>query len=290
MTKKEFNERLEAGYLILDGATGSNMMKAGMPKNCCAEQWIYEHPDAILDLQKKYVEAGSDIIYAPTFSANPLSLAKHGLKDDVEKLNHALVGLSKQASGGRALVAGDITTTGQLLEPLGDLEYEDLLEVYKAQITALAGAGVDLLVAETMMAIDETLCVLDAAKAVCDLPVMCTLTVQADGSLFFGGDAFTGCAQFEQAGAVAVGCNCSVGPGQLVDVITKIKSRVNVPVIAKPNAGMPKVDEHGNAVYDMEPDVFAADMMALKDAGATILGGCCGTTPEFIRAIRQRLI
>ena len=290
MTKKEFNERLEAGFLILDGATGSNMMKAGMPKNCCAEQWIYEHPDAILDLQKKYVEAGSDIIYAPTFSANSLSLAKHGLSGDVEKLNHALVGLSKQASGGRALVAGDITTTGQLLEPLGDLEYEDLLEVYKAQITALADAGADLLVAETMMAIDETLCVLDAAKAVCDLPVMCTLTVQADGSLFFGGDAFTGSCQFEQAGAVAVGCNCSVGPDQLVDVISKIKSRVNVPVIAKPNAGMPKADEHGNAVYDMEPDAFASDMMALKDAGATILGGCCGTTPEFIRAIRQRLI
>ena len=187
MTRQELLDRLNKGPLILDGATGSNLMKAGMPKGICTEKWVADHPDILIKLQKDYVEAGSDIIYAPTFMANRISLREHGLADETEALNKALVSLSKTASGGRALIAGDLTTTGKMMEPLGPMSYDALYEAYREQITYLVDAGVDLLVAETMLASNETLVLLDAAASVCDLPVLCTLTIEADGSLFFGG-------------------------------------------------------------------------------------------------------
>lgn len=290
MTKEELTKRLGNGTLLLDGATGSNLMKIGMPKGICTEQWVAEHPDTIIKLQKAYAEAGSDIVYAPTFMANPISLATHGLETETERLNHTLVGLSQKAVGNQVLVAGDLTTTGKLMEPLGPMKYEDLFESYKEQISYLADAGVDLLVAETMLASNETLVILDAAQAVCDLPVLCSLTMEADGSLFFGGNVFDAVEELEAMGAFAVGCNCSTGPDQLESVIAGIRQRVSIPVIAKPNAGMPTISpETGEAVYNMAPDEFARSMLKLRDAGASFLGGCCGTTPEFIRELKKAL-
>ncbi len=289
MTRQELLDRLKKGPLILDGATGSNLMKAGMPKGICTEKWVAGHPDILIKLQQDYVEAGSDIIYAPTFMANRVSLGEHRLADETESLNKTLVSLSKTASGGRALVAGDLTTTGKMMEPLGPMSYETLYDAYREQITYLAEAGVDLLVAETMLASNETMVILDAAASVCDLPVFCTLTMEADGSLFFGGNIFDAVEELEALGAAAVGCNCSTGPDQLVSVISGIRSRVSVPVIAKPNAGMPTISETGEAVYNMGPKDFARHMKALHQAGASILGGCCGTTPEFIRELKNSL-
>lgn len=289
MTRQELLDRLKKGPLILDGATGSNLMKAGMPKGICTEKWVADHPDILIKLQKDYVEAGSDIIYAPTFMANRVSLREHGLADETESLNKTLLSLSRTASGGRALVAGDLTTTGKMMEPLGPMSYETLYDAYREQITYLAEAGADLLVAETMLASNETMVILDAAASVCDLPVFCTLTMEADGSLFFGGNIFDAVEELEALGAAAVGCNCSTGPDQLESVISGIRSRVSVPVIAKPNAGMPTISETGEAVYHMGPEEFARHMKTLQKAGASILGGCCGTTPEFIRELKNSL-
>ena len=185
MQKQDFKKLFEHGPVILDGATGSNLMKAGMPKGVCTEKWVLEHPDTIIQLQRAYAEAGSQIIYAPTFAANRISLANHGLSGQVDHYNHALVALSKEAVQGKALIAGDITTTSKM-----DAEYDELLSAYEEQITALVDAGVDLLIAETMIGADETMAVIDAAHAVCDLPILCSLTMQADGSLFFGGNIF----------------------------------------------------------------------------------------------------
>ena len=285
MTKQEFYQRLEQGPLILDGATGSNLLKAGMPRGICSEKWISEHPEPLINLQKAYVEAGSDILYAPTFMANRISLGSHGLAEETESLNRKLVGISREAAAGRALVAGDLTTTGKLMEPMGEMPYEKLYEAYKEQITYLVEAGVDLLVAETMMAADETMVILDAAAAVCDLPVLCSLTMEADGSLFFGGNIYDAVEALEAVGAAAVGCNCSVGPDQLEAVIANIRGRVSVPVIAKPNAGMPNITETGEAIYSMQAEDFGRHMKVLKNAGASILGGCCGTDPAYIRAL-----
>lgn len=287
MTKEEFI-LLTKKAVLLDGATGSNLMAAGMPRGICTEQWVLEHPEVLLRLQEAYVEAGSQIIYAPTFGGNRKNLASHGLEKNIADINHRLVSLSQQASRGRALIAGDITTLG-MLSPAGPLFYEEAFEIYREQISFLKEAGVDLLVAETMIQLDETLAALDAAHDVCNLPVLCSMSVEADGSIFTGGNAIEACAALESAGADAVGLNCSVGPDQLVSVVRNICETVSVPVLAKPNAGMPLIDEKGNAVYSMTAPEFGQHMAALQKAGATLLGGCCGTTPEFIREVKKAI-
>ena len=175
------------------------------------------------------------------------------------------------------------------MEPMGEMPYNILFEAYKEQISCLAEAGVDLLTAETMMAADETMVILDAASEVCDLPVLCSLTIESDGSLFFGGNIYDALETLEAVGADAVGCNCSVGPDQLEAVIAGIRERVSIPVIAKPNAGMPKITVTGEAVYSMGPEEFALHMETLHKAGASLLGGCCGTDPEYIRMLCKKL-
>ena len=288
MTKEEFNQ-LASNPVLLDGATGSNLMAAGMPKGVCTEQWILEHRDILINLQRNYIHAGSQIVYAPTFGGNPMNLAKYHLENQIKELNHSLVALSKEAVDGQAYVAGDITTTGEMMEPFGSLTYEQALDAYKVQISLLAEAGVDLLVAETIFNIQEACAAVEAANEVCDLPIMCSMTAEADGSFFTGGTIFEAAPMLEAAGASAVGLNCSVGPDQLESIIRNAAESVSIPVIAKPNAGMPVINKQGQAVYQMEPEEFAQHMITLKNAGARLLGGCCGTTPEFIAQLKHLL-
>lgn len=288
MTKDEF-QTLTRNVILLDGATGSNLMAKGMPRGICTEAWVIEHKDIIQDLQRAYVEAGSRIIYAPTFGGNRMSLAQHGLEDRIEEINHTLVSYAKEAADGRAYVAGDITTTGKILSGNDDYTYDMAFENYCEQIRYLADAGVDCIIAETMINIEETLAAVDAANSVCSLPVLCTMTVEADGSIFSGGNAIEAAVALEGAGAGAVGINCSVGPDQLVSVVRNIRENVSIPVIAKPNAGMPFIDDQGNATYSMKPEEFAAHMKVLVDNGAGLIGGCCGTTPEYIRRTAEIL-
>ncbi len=280
MTQQEFQNLVSRGPLILDGATGSNLMKAGMPKGVCTEQWILEHPAALTKLQQEYVDAGSQIIYAPTFAANRISLKEHGLEDEMISMISRLVSLSKSCAKERCYVAGDLTTTGKT-----DIPYEELYNVYQEQISCLADAGADLLVAETMMTLDETMAAVEAAHAVCGLPILCSLTIESDGSLFFGGNIFETAVTLQEIGADAVGINCSSGPDQFESIISSLKDSLTVPVIAKPNAGMPTIDEKGEAHYSMDAPEFARHMKRLVELGADIVGGCCGTTPEFIREL-----
>lgn len=288
MTREEFKKFTEH-TVLLDGATGSGLMAAGMPKGVCTEQWVMEHKDVIVDLQKKYVDAGSQIIYAPTFGANPISLSKFHLEDQIEIINCTLVSYSKEAAAGKAYVAGDLTTTGEMMDPFGDLTYDEAYKAYKTQIQHLVNAGVDILVVETMFNVQETLAALEAAQAVCDLPVMCSMTVDADGSFFMGGNIFNAAGILADAGADAVGVNCSVGPDQLESVIQNLVKTVSIPVIAKPNAGMPTISSDGQAVYHMTPEDFTRHMEVLKKSGARIIGGCCGTTPEFIAQLSGQI-
>ena len=290
MTREEFEQLAGAGVILLDGATGSNLTKAGMPKGVSTELWVLEHPDILANLQKAYVEAGSQIVYAPTFGANRLKLADYGRENEVEELNARLVDISKKALVGTgALIAGDFSTPGKMLQPKGDLSYEELLESYTEQVTAVANAGVDLLVAETMLSVDETCVFMDAALSVCDLPIMCSLTLEADGSALFGGNAVEAVETLQEMGASAVGLNCSVGPDQLEAVVNSMKKVARVPVIVKPNAGLPKITPTGEAIYSIDAPTFARYMNILVDAGAGIVGGCCGTTPEYIRLVKEML-
>ena len=288
MTKEQFR-KLTENILLLDGATGSNLMASGMPRGICTETWVIEHKEIFQELQRSYIAAGSQVIYAPTFGGNRINLAKHGLTDRIEEINRTLVGYSRELAGDGVYVAGDITTSGSFITADGDYTYDDAFKMYQEQVKILADAGIDLIAAETMINIEETLAAVDAANSVCDLPIMCTMTVEADGSIFSGGNAIEAAVSLEAAGADAVGINCSVGPDQLVSVVRSIKENVSIPVIAKPNAGMPTIDDRGNAVYSMNPEDFASYMKILIENGASVVGGCCGTTPAFIRALHDSI-
>ena len=285
MNKLQWNEFCENNYIVLDGATGSNLMKAGMPVGVCPEKWILEHPQALIDLQKSYVEAGSNIVYAPTFTANKIKLQEYGLYEEQESIINGLVSLSKQAVENKALIAGDLTMTGQQLAPIGTMQLEELIDVYKEQIQYLVKAGVDLLVVETMMSLAEARAAVIAAKETCDLPVLVTMTFEANGRTLFGTDAKTAAIVLSSLGVDAIGVNCSTGPLAMAQIIREMAEVTSIPLIAKPNAGLPVTTADGKTVYDMQPDTFACEVKALIDAGAIILGGCCGTSPEYIKGI-----
>lgn len=292
MTREEFAERItKNGTLILDGATGTNLMRRGMPKGVCTEAWALDHKDVVEDLQNGFIEAGSEVVYAPTFSCNRHQLAGFGLEGTIESMNRDLVRISQGVAQGRAFVAGDVAPTGLVLESIGgDATIEQVFDIYKEQISYLAESGVDLLVIETMMSMDESTIALDAANETAPaLPVMVTMSVQADGTAYYGGTIYEAVEVFDAMGASAVGVNCCSGPDQLVSMIHMIAGSVSVPVIAKPNAGMPHINHLGMAEYDMDAETFAGHMEKLKSAGASVLGGCCGTTPEYIRELTARV-
>lgn len=291
MTREEFKELAEQ-YIYLDGATGSNLVKAGMPSGVCPESWILENRDVLVDLQRQYVQAGTDILYAPTFTANRVKLAEYGIADRQSSMIRELVALSKEAASTvedrRVLVAGDLTMTGEQLKPMGNMELEELIDIYKEQIRELEAAGADLLVVETMMSLGEARAALIAAKEVCGLPVMVTMTFEPDGRTLYGTDAKSAAIVLESLGVCAVGVNCSTGPAAMRKIIEDMAGVTkDIPIIAKPNAGLPFLDEEGHTCYNMTASEFVEEMKQLTAAGATILGGCCGTTPEFIRGLRD---
>ena len=286
MTKQEFQNLFERGVVLLDGAAGTNLQQAGMPGNACPEQWILEHPDVMRSLQRSYVEAGTQILYAPTFTGNRIKLAEYGLADQLADINTRLVALAKEAAQGQAFVAGDLTMTGQQLYPLGELQFEQLVDIYKEQAKVLCDAGADLFVVETMMSLQETRAAVIAIKEICDLPVMASLTFEDDGRTLFGTNPETAVVVLQSLGVDAVGLNCSTGPMEMVEIVGQMYAYANIPILAKPNAGLPEL-ENGQTVYKTSPQEFAEAGKKLVDAGAAALGGCCGTTPAHIKALSQ---
>lgn len=287
MTREAFRELVKKGPVLLDGATGTNLQKAGMPVGVCPEQWILENSEVLIDLQKRYVEAGTDILFAPTFTASRIKLKEYGLEDHLEEMNRKLVALSKEAAKGtNALVAGDLTMTGEQLYPLGDLMFEDLVDVYKEQAKIIAEAGADLFVVETMMSLQECRAAVLAIREVCDLPIMVSLTYNEDGRTLYGTDPVTAVVVMQSLGADAVGMNCSTGPEAMLEPIAKMAEYATIPLLAKPNAGMPELID-GQTVFNVEPEEFAEVGKKLVEEGAAIIGGCCGTTPEHIRALKE---
>lgn len=290
MAKENLIERLKKGKLILDGATGSNLQKSGMSAGVCPEEWILKNPEILKMLQKEYIKAGSDIIYAPTFSGNRIKLAEYGLEGNIRNINKSLVEISKEAVSDASVkrdiyIAGDITMTGRQVYPAGSLMFEELVDIYKEQVNYLCEAGVDLIVIETMMSLQECRAAVIAAKEICNLPVFVTLTFNEDGRTLYGTSPETAALVLNALGVDAVGVNCSTGPDKMVDIVKKMADYADIPVIAKPNAGIPQLGKDGSTVYDLEADSFAVQMAALAEAGADILGGCCGTTPGHIKAL-----
>lgn len=293
MSNTELRKQIQEDFFILDGATGSNLQKAGMKSGECPEQWILNHPDIFIDLQKKYIGAGSDAVYAPTFTSTRVKLDEYGLGAKQREYVGKLVGLSKQAveesrTDRKIYVLGDISMTGLQIQPLGTMPFEELVDIYKEQVTLSVEAGVDGFVIETMMSLQEARAAVLAVKESCDLPVFVTMTFQEDGRTLYGTSPETTMVVLQEMGVDAVGINCSTGPDKMVDAVKSMKRYAKVPVIVKPNAGLPALVD-GETVYDMGPDEFARAMKKLAEAGATVLGGCCGTTPEHICCLKEAL-
>lgn len=288
LTKQELQDYLASGIHLLDGATGSNLMLAGMPKGCCTEKWILENPKAILDLQRRYAEAGSQIIYAPTFQAQPIALEKVGLGDQVEKVNADLIALSRQAAPG-CLIAGDIATLAAHCESWDPDNFDMMVENYRRQIRGLVDGGADLLVGETLLYPQEAEAILTAAELECAGAVMISFTMQADGSLYSGADAGKVLQELEDAGVSAVGFNCVAADMMTPYLVSKLRRYTALPLICKPNAGNPVINGAGVAEYDLSPAEFAGIMKQCADNGALLLGGCCGTNPEFIAEVKKNL-
>lgn len=288
MRTEELYTMIQNKPVILDGATGSNLQKVGMKPGVCPEEWILENEEKLIELQRSFVEAGTNILYAPTFSGNRVKLEEYGLADRAEEINKRLVGLSKKAAGDKALVAGDMTMTGIALEPIGPMQLETLIDIYKEQAKYLVEAGVDLFVVETMMSLAETRAAVIAIKETCDLPVIASLTFQEDGRTLYGTDPVTAVVVLQSIGADVIGVNCSTGPKEMIPVIRKMKEYAEVPILAKPNAGLPVLQD-GVTIYPMMPEEFASWGPEFIEAGAGLIGGCCGTTPEHIRMLAQKV-
>lgn len=286
LTKEQFHEKIAGGVRYLDGATGSNLRSAGMPNGACTEEWVLAHPEVLIDLQRRYAAAGSQILYAPTFQAQPIVLQKVCLDTHTEAINAQLVALSRAAAPD-ALIAGDLTTLAAYCDSWDPDNFDLLVENYRRQIRGLIDGGADLLVAETLMYPQEGEAVLTAAELEGAGAVMYSFTMMGDGSLFSGPDAGPVLRELEEAGAAAVGFNCVAADRMTPYLVTKLRRAVRGPLICKPNAGNPVIDASGVAQYDMIPSDFAAVMADCVQNGATLLGGCCGTDPGFIAAIQN---
>ena len=286
LTREQLQEKIAAGVRILDGATGSNLRNAGMPKGCCAEAWILENPEPLVNLQRAYAEAGAQIIYAPTFQAQPIALKTAGLEARTEAVNAALAKLSRTAAPG-CLIAGDLTTLATFCNSWDPDCFDLLVENYRRQIRGLMDGGVDLLVGETLLYPQEAEAIFTAAELEGAGASMYTFTMQGDGSLFSGTDAGPVLRELEEAGAAAVGFNCVAADMMTPYLISKLRRYVKGPLICKPNAGVPTIDPNGIAVYSQTPREFADIVGQCVHNGATLLGGCCGTAPEYIAAIAK---
>ena len=286
MNRQEFRRLAESKILLLDGATGTELAKRGMPTGVAPEAWVAEHPETIAAIHREYFASGSDIVYAPTFGANPLKLAEFGLEAETEKLNEKLVSICRTANPGK-FVFGDVAPTGQLVEPYGELPFETCVDAYKRQIAALVSAGADGIAVETMMDLQEARAALIAAREVApEVPVIVTMTFEPGGRTLTGNPPEAALVTLQSLGADAFGCNCSTGPAEMAEIIRAMKPYADVPLVAKPNAGVPHLRD-GKTVFDLGPDEFAAETARLVEAGASIVGGCCGTTPAHIAALKN---
>jgi 5-methyltetrahydrofolate--homocysteine methyltransferase len=283
----ELTQRIERDFLVLDGATGTQLQQRGLPAGACPELWVLENPDVLLELQRAYFQAGSHAVCTCSFGANAVKMAEYGLEGrEVTVLNERLARLSRRAAGTDGLVAGELGPTGRFVEPFGPLGFERAVDIFAAQVRGLVDGGADLLIVQTMMDIQEARAALIAARETCDLPVLASLTFNEDARTLTGTPPDAGAVIMQSLGAAAVGCNCSAGPAGMGPLLDAMRSVARVPLLAKPNAGMP-IMRNGRTTFDLGPREFARRMEPLMRAGAAVVGGCCGTTPEHIGALAE---
>lgn len=288
LTKESFSELLAQGPCLLDGATGSYLRAKGMPRNCATEEWVLRNPEVLVELQRSYAKAGSKIIYAPTFQAQPIALQKIGLENHTEAINAQLIALSRSAAPD-CLIAGDIATLAAFCDSWDPDNFDLLVENYRRQIRGLIDGGADLLVGETLLYPQEAEAILTAAALEGAGATMITYSMQSGGFLYSGHDAGPLMGQLEDWGAAAVGFNCVAADEMIPHLVSRLRRFTRLPLICKPNAGNPIINEKGQAEYRLEPEPFARIVKACYENGASLLGGCCGTTPAHMAALKKAL-
>ena len=266
---------------------GTELQQRGMPPGVCPEAWIIEHPEIVQEIHRAYALAGADMVYTCTFGANRLKLGEYGI-ENVREVNRTIARLTRAAVGKQTFIAGDIGPTGRFVEPSGDLAFEEAVAVFKEQVLGLLEGGVDLFVIETMMDIQEARAALIAVKECSDCFALVTMTYEPDGRTLGGTDPVTALITLQSLGADAVGCNCSTGPDAMLPFIRAMKPYATVPLAAKPNAGIPRL-AGGKTVFEMSAAAFGAFGERFAQAGVNLIGGCCGTTPAHIAALRQAM-
>jgi 5-methyltetrahydrofolate--homocysteine methyltransferase len=277
--------------VIFDGAMGTMLMAAGLKAGETPELWNIEKPSLVTEIHRKYYEAGSDVVHTNTFGGNAIKLADRGLSDRMEAINVEAAKLAREACPAGKFVAGDVGPTGKLIKPLGDLVIEEAEEAFFRQALALLKGGVDLISIETMFSLEEALAALRAAKRLGEAPVITALTFNRTKKGFFtmmGEGVTQAVAAFDKGGADVIATNCSLGSRDMIDLTKELRAATRKPILVQPNAGKP-VTQKGVTSYQQTPAEFAKDGMEIKNSGADMIGGCCGTNPEFIRALVQTL-
>lgn len=274
--------------ILFDGGMGTMLQKFGLETGSCPDYYNISHPEVVQQIHRAYMEAGSQYITTNTFGSSPLKLSDYDLQDQVEKIASAAVANVRKACGDRVKVAGDMGPTGKFIRPIGDLSFDEACENYYRLAKALADAGADCLIIETIIDIQEMKAALLAAKTASSLPVICQMSYGEDGRTIPGTDPITATILLDAMGADVIGANCSVGPDRLLDAAKQMVSVTNKPVIIQPNAGMP-VLENGETHFPLDPEAFASYGPAYAEAGISFMGGCCGTTPDHIRALKEAL-
>jgi 5-methyltetrahydrofolate--homocysteine methyltransferase len=290
MAHKLIDKLTEIGFLISDGATGTNLQQRGLAKGLPGEVWVLENPQAIQQLYKDFLTAGSDIILSCTFGASHLRLNQHSLADRQAEIIETAVGLAKDAIGAEnKFIAGSMGPLGQLLQPLGTLTSEEAFQAYKLQAQLLTKAGVDVLLVETQFDLTEATVAIDACRSCSSLPIICSFSFDRGTRTMMGTKPEAFVEAMIQKQVEIVGINCGKSLDDNLKVLQTVKENTDLPIWFKPNAGLPAVDEEGNTVYGTTPAQMADMALKARAMGASIIGGCCGSTPEHIAAIADAL-
>lgn len=281
---KEVSERI----LLFDGSKGTMLQNYGLKGSECPELWNKENSETVTEIYRLYKLAGSDVIQSNTFQGNPIKLREHGLEKRTYELNFEGVRLAKKVMGSEGYVAASIGPTGKLFTPAGDLTFEKAYTTFKKQITAVVDAGADIINFETFNDMAEMRAALIAAKENTDLPVICSMAFESNGRTLMGTDPRTAAVVLKSMGADMIGVNCSVGPENMIDLVRKMYETGGAYISVKPNAGLPVMVD-GKVKYNETPERFAEFTEKFVKYGARLVGGCCGTTPEFIKSMAERL-
>ena len=286
-----FLSHLKARPLLFDGAMGTMLMKAGQDSLKTPILLNLDEPDLVADIHKQYYAAGADVVITNTFGGSPLKLAADGLEQQLVELNREAVRLTRRSCPDGKFVAGDIGPSGKMLKPLGDVAPEEMQENFFAQAGVLIEAGVDLIIIETMYALDEALAAVQAVRKAGDVLLLVSMTYSKTKNGFFTvmGENIPQCVSvLEEAGADMMGANCTLNSTDIIDLTTELRAATDKPLLIQPNAGQP-VTSRGVTHYEQTPAEFARDAKKIRETGADMIGGCCGTTPEFIQAIKAEL-